>query len=119
MKRFTTLCLTACFMLLGVFTLQAQDKAQAVQDAAKEQAYELRKAFGLDENQTKELYSAIYKREKSLNFTDYSEMSKQEKMKFMAQTNDDFKKSVMNILTEEQFKKYSAWLAKKNKESKE
>ena len=119
MKRITTLCMIACFMLLGSLSLNAQDKAAAIQEMAEEQAMELRKAFGLNDTQTKQLYSAIYKRDKTLTFTDYSQMSKQEKVTAVAATNDEFKQQLMSILTEEQFAKYAQWLEKKKNKTKE
>ncbi len=106
-------------MLIGSLSLNAQDKAELIQDNAKNQAYELRKAFGLNDTQTKALFTAIYTREKTLNFTDYSAMNKNQQIKFNAQVNDDFKSALSGILTEEQLRKYAEWMKKKKNNSEE
>ena len=119
MKKLMTVCSMLCLFMLGVHSAQAQMSAEDLQQNVENQALELRKIFNLNESQTKQLYSAIYKREKTLNFTDYSGMTKQELIDFNSKVNDEFKQNLTGVLTEEQFKKYAEWLEKKKNTSKE
>ena len=115
MKKLLTLCLFAFVFILGTQTIVAQEKYKTIDEKVKVQSNELKKILGLDDSQTTMVWRVLYSREKvyieHINGKDLNNNSVAE-LKNKADSN--FKSQMMKILTEEQFAKYSAYLANNN-----
>lgn len=114
MKKLITFCLFAFALLIGTQNTFAQEKYKQLEESAKIEAQDLKKILVLDEDQTAMVFRTIYSK-KRFYADKLSEKSldPKEAMTLQRQIDMNFKEKMLQILTEEQFAKYSAHLASK------
>jgi hypothetical protein len=115
MKKLITLCLFAFTFILGTPTLVAQEQDKVIDENAKIQSSELQKILGLDDDQTAMVWRAIYSTQKIyIEHVNGKDQNDQSVADLKAKADLNFKSQMVKILTEEQFAKYSDYLAKNN-----
>ncbi|WP_412986445.1 hypothetical protein [Pontimicrobium sp. IMCC45349] len=110
MKKIFTLCLVAFAFVLGTQNIEAQSKTQALEIQTKTIAKDLKKELSLDDSQEALLARAMYAKE--LAYVEVldknSDMKNQATKDALAKIDTKFKRRLMEILSPEQFKKFSA-----------
>ena len=115
MKRLLTLSLFLMAIFLGSTAVNAQEKYKVMDEKIKVEASELQKTLDLDDEQTALLARSIFAKEKSLSEIQVNDkLSAADVEKIKAKIEMNFKSRLMDILSEEQFQAYGAYLAKKN-----
>lgn len=119
MKKRITLCLFAFAMFIGIQNSFAQEKYKTIEETAKIESQDLTKILSLDENQTALVFRAIYsqKRFYADKLTDKN-LDPKEAMALQNKADLNFKEQMLQILSEEQFAKYSAHLSSKKNQKK-
>lgn len=114
MKKLITFCIFAFAMLIGTQNTVAQEKYKNLEESAKIESQDLNKVLSLDDNQTAMVFRAIYsqKRFYADKLSDKS-LDPKEATAMQNKIDMNFKEQMLQILTEEQFEKYSAHLASK------
>ena len=114
MKKLITLCLFALAMICVTQTAEAQQKEKLMEEQVKVESVELQKLLGLDENQTAMVWRALMVKEKAAMEASHKGMvTPEEVQKYNDKIDMNFKQMLMEVLTEEQFAKYSEYLADK------
>lgn len=115
MKKILTLCLFALVFVLGSQTIIAQEKYKTLDEKVKIEAQDLQKILGLDKDQTAMIARTIFAKEKAYNDLSTDKMlDEKDAVKLRAKVDSNFKSKMMQILTEEQFAKYSTYLSNNN-----
>lgn len=115
MKNLLTLCLFAFVFILGTQTIVAQEKYKTIDEKVKIEAQDLQKILGLDKDQTALVARTIFAKEKAYNDLSTDKMlDEKDAVKLKSKVDSNFKSKMMQILTEEQFAKYSTYLANNN-----
>ena len=114
MKRVLTLSLLITAFLLGSISVNAQEKYKEMDEMIKVEAYELQKTLNLDDEQTVLLARSIFAKRKSLeDINTNRKLDEKEVAAMTAKVEMNFKSRLTEILSEEQFKAFSAYQAKK------
>ena len=117
MKRVLTLSLLITSFFLGSTTINAQEKYKVMDEMIKVEAYELQKSLNLNDEQTVLLARSIFAKGKSLeDINTNRKLDEKEVAAMTAKVEMNFKSRLMEILSEEQFKAFSAHQAKKKVE---
>ncbi len=114
MKKIIALCLFTFVMLMGTQNTVAQEKYKNLEESSKIESQNLKKVLILDDDQTAMVYRAIYAQKLfyAQNLSN-KELSVEQSTQIKEKVDMNFKSKMIQILTEEQFAKYSAYLSEK------
>lgn len=116
MKKLITLCLFTLAMLIGTQNSIAQEKYKQLEESAKIEAQDLKKILLLDDDQTAMVFRSIYSKNRFYaDKLSNKSLDPDEALALQNKVDLNFKEQMLQILSEEQFEKYSAHLASKNK----
>ena len=114
MKKLITLCFFALAVIFGIQSAEAQQKEKLMEEQVKIESMELQKLLDLDENQTAMVWRALMVKEKAaMEMAHKGITSNEDVQKYTDKIEMNFKEKLISVLTEEQFAKYSEYLAEK------
>ncbi|MBT8265444.1 MAG: hypothetical protein KJP20_02780 [Bacteroidia bacterium] len=113
MKKLITMCLFAFGLIIGVQSVEAQEKYKTIDEMARIQSQDLQKILGLNDDQTAMISRTIYAKQKSyLDITTSTKLDEKEADQLLAKIDMNFKSKMLQILNEEQFQAYGDYLSK-------
>lgn len=116
MKKIITLCLFALALVVNVQTTNAQDKFNVIEERLRMESQELKKLLNLDDTQTALVWRTMYAKEKVyFDRINDAEATNSEIIELKKRVDENFKSKMLEILTTEQFKTFTSWLAKQKK----
>lgn len=112
MKKIITLCLLVFAFVVGTQNAIAQD-IKNIEVYAKAQSQEVKKLLSLDENDTKIIWRAFYVKAKGYaESVDGKDQKSQNVIDSKNRIDAIFKKTVLMVLDNAQYKQFSNWMAK-------
>lgn len=112
MKKIITLCLMVFAFAISTPNATAQD-IKNIDVYAKAQSQEAKKLLNLDDNQTQVIWRAFYVKAKGYaENVDGKDQKNQSVIDTKKRIDTIFKKTVLMVLDDAQYKQFSSWMAK-------